>query len=89
MSRQASRDTAPEVSLRRNLHALGLRYRVHVRPVPELRRTADIVFTRARVAVYVDGCFWHSCPRPRDQALCKCRVVGNEAREERRARRGH
>lgn len=62
MSRQASRDTAPEVSLRRNLHALGLRYRVHVRPLPELRRTADIVFTRAKVAVFVDGCFWHSCP---------------------------
>lgn len=62
MSRQTSRDTAPEVSLRRNLHALGLRYRVHVRPLPELRRTADIVFTRAKVAVFVDGCFWHSCP---------------------------
>ena len=62
MSRQATRDTAPEMRLRRTLHALGLRYRVHVRPLPELRRTADIVFTRAKVAVFVDGCFWHSCP---------------------------
>ena len=48
--------------VRRFLHAKGLRYRVHVRPLPELRRTADIVFTRCRVAVFVDGCFWHACP---------------------------
>ncbi len=62
MSRQATRDTAPEMEVRRHLHAAGLRYRVHTRPLPELRRTADIVFRGARVAVLVDGCFWHSCP---------------------------
>lgn len=62
MSRQASRDTEPELLVRRRLHALGLRYRVHRRPIPELRRTADIVFSRARVAVFIDGCFWHGCP---------------------------
>jgi DNA mismatch endonuclease (patch repair protein) len=62
MSRQASRDTAPELSIRRVLHANGLRYRLHRRPVPTLRRTADIVFSRTRVAVFVDGCFWHCCP---------------------------
>jgi len=62
MSRQASRDTTPELLLRCRLHAQGLRYRVHRRPLPELRRTADIVFSRARVAVFVDGCFWHGCP---------------------------
>lgn len=62
MSRQASRDTLPELLLRRRLHALGLRYTVHRRPVPKVRRTADIVFSRARVAVFVDGCFWHGCP---------------------------
>lgn len=62
MSRQASRDTRPELLLRRRLHALGLRYTVHRRPVPNVRRTADIVFSRARVAVFVDGCFWHGCP---------------------------
>ena len=62
MSLQATRDTAPEMRLRGPLHALGLRYRVHVRPLPDLRRTADIVFVSARVAVFVDGCFWHSCP---------------------------
>lgn len=62
MSLQATRDTAPEMRLRSTLHALGLRYRVHVRPVAKLRRTADIVFAGTKVAVFVDGCFWHSCP---------------------------
>lgn len=41
---------------------MGLRYRVHVQPLSRLRREADIVFPRARVAVFVDGCFWHGCP---------------------------
>jgi DNA mismatch endonuclease (patch repair protein) len=61
MQRQRRHDTAPELALRRRLHAMGLRYRVHVRPLPELRRQADVVFRRARVAVFVDGCFWHGC----------------------------
>jgi DNA mismatch endonuclease (patch repair protein) len=39
-----------------------MRYRVGVRPVPQVRRTADIVFTRAKIAVFLDGCFWHGCP---------------------------
>jgi DNA mismatch endonuclease (patch repair protein) len=62
MQAQRSRDTGPELALRRRLHAMGLRYRVHARPLPDLRRQADIVFRRARVAVFVDGCFWHGCP---------------------------
>lgn len=62
MSAQRSRDTDPELAVRRALHRLGLRYRIHVAPVPGLRRRADIVFPRARVAVFVDGCFWHGCP---------------------------
>lgn len=62
MSQAARRDTAPELALRRALHARGLRYRVCY-PVPgQRRRTIDIAFTRARVAVFVDGCFWHACP---------------------------
>jgi DNA mismatch endonuclease (patch repair protein) len=56
------RDTRPELALRRAVHALGLRYRVDAAPVPGLRRRADLLFTRARVAVYLDGCFWHGCP---------------------------
>src|SRR5437764_2324869 len=62
MQLQASRDTAPERKLRSALHRSGLRFRVHVRPLPGVRREADIVFPKARVAVFVDGCFWHGCP---------------------------
>src|SRR4051794_37394923 len=62
MSRTRGRDTAPELALRRAVHAKGLRYRVDVAPVRGIRRRADLVFTRARVAVFVDGCFWHGCP---------------------------
>jgi DNA mismatch endonuclease, patch repair protein len=62
MQLQRTRDTAPELALRQALHALGLRYRVDRAPIPGSLRRADIVFTRQRVAVYVDGCFWHGCP---------------------------
>lgn len=62
MAHQRTRDTAPELALRRELYRRGHRYRVNVRPDPELRRTADTVFTKRGVAVFVDGCFWHSCP---------------------------
>ena len=44
---------------------MGLRYRVAARPVPALRRTADIVFRPAKVAIFVDGCFWHGCQEHR------------------------
>jgi DNA mismatch endonuclease (patch repair protein) len=57
-----SRDTKPELLVRSLLHERGLRYRVNQRPLPGLRRTADIVFRKARVAVFIDGCFWHGCP---------------------------
>ena len=62
MSNQRREGTAPEVALRRALHSLGLRYRIHRAPLPGSRRKADIVFGPARVAVFVDGCFWHGCP---------------------------
>lgn len=63
LSRQRQKDTVPELALRRALHSMGYRFRVHVSPVPGLRRTADIVFPSERVAVFVDGCFWHCCPQ--------------------------
>lgn len=62
MQANKGRDTEPELALRRAVHALGLRYRVSVRPLPKVRRTADLVFTRAHLAVFLDGCFWHGCP---------------------------
>ncbi len=62
MQGNRGRDTKPEMALRRMLHARGLRYFVNRRPLPGLRRTVDLLFPRARVAVFVDGCFWHGCP---------------------------
>jgi DNA mismatch endonuclease (patch repair protein) len=55
-------DTQPELRLRSILHARGLRYRVN-RRVLGTRHTADVVFARAQVAVFVDGCWWHACPQ--------------------------
>ena len=57
-----SRDTKPEKLVRRLVHAQGLRYRVSAKPLPELRRTADMVFRSAKLAVFIDGCYWHGCP---------------------------
>ncbi|HEX5526863.1 MAG TPA: very short patch repair endonuclease [Solirubrobacterales bacterium] len=62
MSRLGQRDTTPELALRSELHRRGLRFRVDHPPVSGVRTRADIVFPREKVAVYVDGCFWHSCP---------------------------
>ena len=61
MQATKGRDSRPEVRLRKILHARGLRFRVHTLVLPDLRRRADVVFPGARVAVYVDGCFWHGC----------------------------
>lgn len=56
------RDTSPELALRSALHRSGLRFRVD-QPLPfDRRRRADIVFPRQKIAVFVDGCFWHGCP---------------------------
>jgi DNA mismatch endonuclease (patch repair protein) len=63
MQGNRKRDTAPELAVRRAAHALGLRYRVASRPIPIFRCTADLVFPRQHVAVFVDGCYWHGCPK--------------------------
>jgi DNA mismatch endonuclease, patch repair protein len=82
------KDTSPELALRRELHARGLRYRIHRAPSRKVRTTADVLFSRARLAVYVDGCFWHSCPehavmpkRNRDFWMAKLRT--NQERDRR------
>jgi len=87
MQANRRRDTAPELQLRRELHRRGLRYRVDfpVRAGGILTRP-DITFTRARVAVLVDGCFWHRCPEhgrdPRaNQAYWKPKLEANVARD--------
>ena len=64
MQRTRRRDTPPELALRSALFRLGARFFVDRSPLPGVvRGRADVLFPRARVAVYVDGCFWHSCPR--------------------------
>jgi DNA mismatch endonuclease, patch repair protein len=83
-----ARDTSPELMLRKELHRRGLRYRVHRRPVPAVRATADIVFGPARVAVFVDGCFWHRCPQhsvmPKQNGeWWRSKLEGNVARDRR------
>jgi DNA mismatch endonuclease, patch repair protein len=50
------------MALRSVLHAFGLRYRLNARLIAGSTRTVDIAFSGARVAVFVDGCFWHGCP---------------------------
>lgn len=63
LSRVRQRDTEAELALRRVLHSNGLRYRVNF-PVPGMpRRTIDVAFTRLKIAVFIDGCFWHGCPQ--------------------------
>lgn len=63
MQGNRGRDTAPELKVRRLAHARGLRYRVNSRPEPSLRRTVDLLFSGTRIAVCIDGCYWHGCPQ--------------------------
>jgi DNA mismatch endonuclease (patch repair protein) len=62
MQANTRRNTRPEIELRSMLHRIGLRYKIDARGDSVAYR-ADILFPRARVAVFVDGCFWHACPR--------------------------
>ncbi len=62
MSRLQRRDNGPEMAVRRLLFARGARYRVCFRIPGQRRRTIDIAFIGPRLAVYIDGCFWHACP---------------------------
>lgn len=62
MQANKRRDTAPEMAVRKLLFASGLRYRVDWALPFDKRRKADIAFTKCKVAVFIDGCFWHGCP---------------------------
>jgi DNA mismatch endonuclease (patch repair protein) len=83
MQSNKGRDTKPELALRRAAHALGLRYRVSLRPLPAVRRTADLVFTRAKVAVFMDGCFWHGCPEHHTKAATNTEYWAEKVRRNR------
>jgi DNA mismatch endonuclease, patch repair protein len=86
MQSNKRRDTKPELALRKAVHALGLRYRVDAKPLVSMRRRADMVFSRAKVAVFLDGCFWHGCPEHHTKAKANAefwadKVTGNRARD--------
>ena len=86
MARTVQRDNSLERSLRSALHKLGLRFRLHRHLLPGTRRTADIVFPVSHVAVFVDGCFWHSCPlhgtKPKNNAeWWGAKLKANRARD--------
>ncbi len=83
------RDTKPELAVRKLVHAAGLRYRVDLAPLPDHRRhRADLVFTRAKVAVFIDGCYWHGCSEHHRQPAANAdywsvKVAGNRDRDAR------
>ena len=62
MQANVGRETAAEEQVRRFLHKAGLRYRKDIRPIQALRCAADVVFTNAKLCIFIDGCFWHGCP---------------------------
>lgn len=86
MQANRARDTRPELALRKELHRLGLRFRKHIRPIPNLRCEADVVFPRERIAIFLDGCFWHGCSRHRqrpasNQTYWDAKIESNVARD--------
>jgi DNA mismatch endonuclease (patch repair protein) len=86
MARFGRRDTAPELALRRALHARGRRFFVDRQISTRTRARADLVFPRARVAVFVDGCFWHWCEEhaqlPKaNAALWQAKLLANRQRD--------
>jgi DNA mismatch endonuclease (patch repair protein) len=86
MQGNRNRDTRPEIAVRSAAHRLGLRFRVAARPLPDLRRTADLVFRPAKVAVFVDGCYWHGCPEhlrlpARNSAYWTAKIERNRRRD--------
>src|SRR6266700_1141377 len=85
MSRIRGKNTKPEIPLRSALHLRGLRFRIHRKELPG---SPDIVFSRQRIAVFVDGCFWHGCPahgvQPKtNHKFWQEKIEGNRVRDKR------
>ncbi len=86
MQRIRGKDTAPEMMLRRLLHAAGFRYRLHDKKLPG---RPDLVFPRFKVAMFVHGCFWHghACPNFKLPAtkpeFWEAKIAGNKIRDKR------
>lgn len=86
MKRIRQKHTSAELELRRELHSRGLRYRLQIPLLTKPRRTADIVFPGSRIAVFVDGCFWHGCPLhatwPKHNAeFWRAKIMTNQERD--------
>ncbi len=86
MQANRSRDTSPEMAVRRLLHRHGLRYFVDRKALPNLRWRADIVFPRSKIAVFIDGCYWHGCPEhfkppTRNRDYWGPKITGNRERD--------
>lgn len=62
MAKVRQKGTDAEIALRRGLHRRGLRYRVDYEVLKKPRRVADVAFPGLKIAIFVDGCFWHGCP---------------------------
>ena len=87
MQANRRRDTAPEMAIRRLVHAAGFGYRVDARPLPGARHTADMIFSRARVAVFIDGVPRHGCaehyrPPASNTAYWAGKVTRNRERDQ-------
>ena len=86
MRSTAQSDTAAELAIQIALHHRQLAYETNVSPLPASRRRADIVFREARVAVFVDGCFWHGCPEhgtwpKKNAAFWRAKIERNRERD--------
>jgi DNA mismatch endonuclease (patch repair protein) len=62
MAKVRQKGTTAEMALRREIHRIGLRYRIDYEVLRKPRRVADVAFPGRKIAVFVDGCFWHGCP---------------------------
>lgn len=88
MKRTGRRDTSAEMVVRRAAFARGLRYRVDHRPLRGLRSRPDMTFIGPKVAVFIDGCFWHGCPEhatwPKKNAeFWRAKIMANQERDQR------
>lgn len=88
MQNTLRRDTPEEIALRLLLYRRGLRYRIDRQPIPTMRSRADLVLRTAKVAVFVNGCFWHGCPRhatwPKaNAAWWRKKILANQDRDRR------
>lgn len=63
MAKVRQTGTSAEVAVRRELYRNGLRYRVDYEVLKKPRRVADVAFPGLKIAIFVDGCFWHGCPK--------------------------